>query len=399
MKNTSIGISAIAAAVAAAFLAGCGPSSGGGSEVKIGHVGPLTGGIAHLGKDNENGARLAVEEANAAKVKIDGKEVKFVFVGEDDQADPKVGATVAQKLVDAKVAGVVGHLNSGTSIPASPIYNKAGIPVISGSATNPKLTEQGFKTQFRVVGRDDQQGPAIASYLATNNKPKVVAVVDDATAYGEGIANEVEKTLKAAKINVLPREKGTDKTTDWKAVLTKLRGQKPDAVFYGGMDATGGPLLKQGRELGIKAVFSFGDGACTDKMTELAGKAAEGLLCSQAGIPPQAASKKFLDAYKKAFNTDPILYAPFTYDAANMLIEAMKKADSAEPQKYLPELQKLSGFTGATGPIAFDDKGDRKDAEITIFTMQGGKIEPLAVVKGGKTVGYEEFLKSMGGSK
>jgi branched-chain amino acid transport system substrate-binding protein len=296
MKNIQFGIPAMVAAVAAALVAvGCGPSgSGGGSEVKIGHVGPLTGGIAHLGKDNENGARLAIEEANAAKTKIDGKEVKFTLVAEDDQADPKVGTTVAQKLVDAKVVGVVGHLNSGTSIPASPIYNQAGIPVISGSATNPKLTEQGFKTQFRVVGRDDQQGPAIASYLATNTKPQTVAVIDDATAYGEGIANEVEKTLKAAKINVLPREKGTDKTTDWKAVLTKLRGRNPDAVFYGGMDATGGPLLKQGRELGIKAVFSFGDGACTDKMKELAGDASEGLLCSQAGIPVDAADKKFL---------------------------------------------------------------------------------------------------------
>src|SRR6185436_1237121 len=191
---------------------------------------------------------------------------------------------------------------------------------ISGSATNPKLTEQGFKNQFRVVGRDDQQGPAIASYLATENKPKVVAVIDDATAYGEGIANEVEKTLKAAKIQVLPREKGTDKTTDWKAVLTKVRGKKPDAIFYGGMDQTGGPLLKQGRELGIKAVFAFGDGACTDKMAELAGPAAEGLLCSQAGLPVQAANKSFLDAYKARFNAEPILYSPFTYDGANLLI-------------------------------------------------------------------------------
>src|SRR5690349_10607704 len=270
-------------------------------EVKIGHVAPLTGGIAHLGKDNENGARLAIEEANAAGVKIDGKAVRFTLVAEDDQADPKVGTTVAQKLVDAKVAGVVGHLNSGTSIPASDIYAKAGIPVISGSATNPKLTEAGYKTQFRVVGRDDQQGPAIASYLAANNKPKLVAVIDDATAYGEGIANEVEKTLKASNIKVLPREKGTDKTTDWKAVLTKVKGKNADAVFYGGMDATGGPLLKQGRELGIKAVFSFGDGACTDDMTKLAGAAADGLLCSQAGLPPQAADKKFLDAFKKKF--------------------------------------------------------------------------------------------------
>jgi branched-chain amino acid transport system substrate-binding protein len=397
--------------IAAIALTGCGeqkpaPKAEGGkaaptaagTEVRIGHVAPLTGGIAHLGKDNENGARLAVDEANKANVQIGGQAVKFVLVPEDDQADPKVGTTVAQKLVDAKVNGVVGHLNSGVTIPASGIYQQAGIPMITGSATNPKLTEQGFKTVFRIVGRDDQQGPAIASYLAGEKKPKLVAVIDDATAYGEGIANEVEKTLKAASIEVLPREKGTDKTTDWKAILTKLRGRNPDAIFYGGMDATGGPLLKQGRELGIKAVFSFGDGACTDKMKELAGEAAEGLLCSQAGIPPQAASKKFLEAYKQAFNTDPILYAPFTYDAVNLLIEAMKKADSAEPAKYLPELQKLS-FNGSTGNISFDDKGDRKDAEITIFTMKGGKIEPLAVVKGGKTLPYEEFLKTMGGAK
>ena len=361
-------------------------------EIKIAHVGPLTGSIAHLGKDNENGAALAVDEANAANIKIDGKDAKFVLVKEDDQADPKTGATVAQKLVDAKVNGVVGHLNSGTSIPASPIYSGAGIPVVSGSATNPKLTEQGFKTQFRVVGRDDQQGPAIASYLATTKKPKLVAVIDDATAYGEGIANEVEKTLKAANIKVLPREKGTDKTTDWKAVLTKLKGRNPDAVFYGGMDATGGPLLKQGRELGVKAVFSFGDGACTDDMTKLAGAAADGLLCSQAGLPPQAADKKFLDAYKAKFNVDPILYAPFTYDAANLLIEAMKKANSADPAKYLPELAKID-YKGATGQIAFDEKGDRKNAEMTIFTMKDGKLSPIAIIKGGQTTPYEDYLK------
>jgi branched-chain amino acid transport system substrate-binding protein len=406
MKNAKLALTVLAASLAAV---GCGekaeekkkvaevkkdapPPPPPTIEIRIGHVAPLTGGIAHLGKDNENGVRLALEEANEAKIKIEGKEAKFVPVFEDDQADPKVGTTVAQKLVDAKVAGVVGHLNSGTSIPASAIYHQAGIPMISGSATNPKLTEQGFKNVFRVVGRDDQQGPAIASYLAATRKPKLVAVIDDATAYGEGIANEVEKTLKAANIKVLAREKGTDKTTDWKAVLTKLRGRNPDAVFYGGMDATGGPLLKQARELGMKAVFTFGDGACTDKMTELAGAAAEGMLCSQAGIPPQAADKKFLEAYKKKFNTDPILYAPFTYDAAKMIITAMQKADSADPAKYLPVLAKLE-YTGATGRIAFDDKGDRKDAEMTIFTLKGGKLEPIAIVKGGQTIAYEEFVK------
>jgi branched-chain amino acid transport system substrate-binding protein len=266
--------------------------------------------------------------------------------------------------------------------------------VISGSATNPKLTEQGFKNQFRVVGRDDQQGPAIASYLAANAKPKTVAIIDDATAYGEGLANEVEKTLTAAKIKVLPREKGTDKTTDWKAVLTKVKGKKPDAIFYGGMDATGGPLVKQGRELGIKAVFSFGDGACTEEMAKLAGDAAEGLLCSQAGIPVVAADKAFLDNYKKKFNADPILYSPFTYDSAKLLIEAIRKANSPDPAKYLPELAKIE-YKGATGSISFDEKGDRKDSEMTIFTMKGGKIEPIAVIKGGKTIPIADFIAAM----
>ena len=358
--------------------------------VKIGHVAPLTGGIAHLGKDNENGARLALEEANAAGIKLGGKPVKFELVAEDDQADPKVGNTVAQKLVDAKVAGVVGHLNSGTTIPASAIYNGAGLPMISGSATNPALTEQGFKGVFRVVGRDDQQGPAVANYLIASAKPKTAVVIDDATAYGEGLASEVEKALKAAGVKVLPREKGTDKTADWKAVLTKIKGKKPDVVFYGGMDATGGPLLKQARELKIAAVFSFGDGACTDKMAELAGAAAEGLVCSQAGIPVQAAGAKFLEGYKAKFGVDPILYAPFTYDSAKLLIAAMQKADSADPAVYLPALAAID-YNGASGNIQFDEKGDRKDAEMTIFTMKDAKITPLAIIKGGKSLTLDEY--------
>ncbi len=233
--------------------------------VKIGHAGPLTGGIAHLGKDDENGVHLAVDEATERKVKIGGKTIKFEMMSEDDQADPKMGPTIAQKFVDAKVAGVVGHLNSGVTIPASAVYNQAGIPMISGSATNPKLTEQGFKVVFRTVGRDDQQGPAIAQYLANELKTKKVAIADDATAYGEGLANEVEKTLKAAGVQVVAREKTNDKATDFKAILTKMKGKNPDAIFYGGMDATGGPMIKQARELGIKSVFAFGDGACTTK--------------------------------------------------------------------------------------------------------------------------------------
>ncbi len=360
--------------------------------VKIGHAGPLTGGIAHLGKDDENGARLAVEEHTARNLKIGGKKVKFELMSEDDQADPKMGPTIAQKFVDAKVAGVAGHLNSGVSIPASAVYNAAGVPMISGSATNPKLTEQGFKTIFRVVGRDDQQGPAVAQYL-NSLKIKKVAIADDATAYGEGLANEVEKTLKAAGVQVVAREKATDKTTDFKAILTKMKGKSPDAIFYGGMDATGGPMIKQARELGIKSVFSFGDGACTDEMAKLAGTAAEGLICSQAGLPASAASQSFNTAFKAKYG-DVKQYAPFFYDAVGLMIAAMQKADSTDPAKYLPELQKIS-YNGATGKIEFDEKGDRKNAEITIFTLKNGKVEPIAVVQGGKSYDFQEFLKAM----
>ncbi len=360
--------------------------------VKIGHAGPLTGGIAHLGKDDENGARLAVDEHTERKLKIGGKTIKFELMSEDDQADPKMGPTIAQKFADAKVAGVAGHLNSGVTIPASSVYNQAGIPMVSGSATNPKLTEQGFKNIFRVVGRDDQQGPAVAQYLA-NMKVKKVAIADDATAYGEGLANEVEKNLKAAGIQIVAREKATDKTTDFKAILTKMKGRTPDAIFYGGMDATGGPMIKQARELGIKSVFSFGDGACTDEMAKLAGAAAEGLICSQAGLPASAASQQFNDAFKAKYG-EVKQYAPFYYDSVGLMIAAMQKADSVDPAKYLPELQNIS-YNGATGKIEFDEKGDRKDAEITIFTLKDGKVVPVGVVKAGKASTFDEFMAAM----
>jgi branched-chain amino acid transport system substrate-binding protein len=387
-----LGLTVVAAAVLAMY--GCGKEEPKKAEapkaaaedvamVKIGVAGPLTGGIAHLGKDDENGAHLALDEANAKKIKIGGKTVKFEMMSEDDQADPKMGPTIAQKFVDAKVAGVVGHLNSGVTIPASAVYNQAGIPMISGSATNPKLTEQGFKVVFRTVGRDDQQGPAVAAYVAHELKAKKVAIADDATAYGEGLANEVEKTLKADGVQVVAREKTNDKATDFKAILTKMKGKNPDVIFYGGMDATGGPMVKQARELGIKSVFAFGDGACTSEMAKLGGAASEGMICSQAGIPTQMASKEFQTAFNAKYG-EVKQYAPFFYDAANILIAAMQKADSTDPAKYLPELQKIS-FDGATGHVEFDSKGDRKDAEMTIFQMKGGNVVPVAIIKAGKT--------------
>ncbi len=351
--------------------------------VKIAHAGPLTVKTPQLGKDDENGVALAVMHANEKKSKIDGKLVNFVMVSEDDQGDAKVGNTVAQKLVDAKVVAVIGHLNSGVSIPASEIYAKAvpPIPMISGSATNPTLTERGMKNVFRTVGRDDQQGPAIAAYIISEMKAKKVSLIDDKTAYGEGLVNEVDKTLKAGKVTILGRERTTDTETDFKAILTKVKAKNPDVIFYGGMDQTGGPMLKQARELGIKVPFVFGDGACTNEMSTLAKGAADGLVCSQAGLPAEAASKEFLTSFNAKFG-EVKQYAPYFYDGAMAVIEAMKKSNSTDPAKFGPELFNVS-FVGATGPVQFDAKGDRKDAEITIFKMENGKVVPISIIKNG----------------
>jgi len=356
--------------------------------VKIAHAGPLTKKTPHLGKDDENGVALAIDQTNAKKIKIDGKVLKLEMFSKDDEGDPKVGTTIAQQLVDAKVAAVIGHLNSGVTIPASEIYDKAGIPTISGSATNPTITERGLKTVFRTVGRDDQQGPAIAAYIASELKGKKVAIAHDKTAYGEGLAKEVEKTLKAAKVGIIANEQTTDTETDFKAILTKIKAKNPDVVFYGGMDQTGGPMLKQARELGIKATFAFGDGACTNEMFKLAGDAANGLVCSQAGLPASAASKEFTDGFKAKFKTDVLQYAPYFYDATLAVVEAMKKANSVDPAKFTPELFNVS-FTGATGKVEFDAKGDRKDAEITIFLGKDGKIDPVSIIKNGVATKFE----------
>ena len=358
------------------------PAAPAGLTVTIAHAGPLTGSIAHLGKDDENGVALAIAQANDKKL-VHRRQARHLQDDErgrpgrpEDRAPPSPRSSWTPRSPPSS-----GHLNSGVTIPASEIYTKAGIPVISGSATNPTLTERGLKGVFRTVGRDDQQGPAIAAYIATELKAKKVAIIDDKTAYGEGLANEVEKYLKGAKVAIVGRERTTDKETDFKAILTKIKAKNPDVVFHGGMDATGGPMLKQARELGIKSAFSFGDGACTNEMAKLAGAAAEGLICSQAGLPAEAASKDFKNAFKAKYG-DIKQYAPYFYDATLAVIEAMKKSNSVDPAKFTPEMYNVS-FTGATGKVEFDAKGDRKDAEITIFRLKDGSIKPLAVVKNG----------------
>jgi branched-chain amino acid transport system substrate-binding protein len=351
--------------------------------VKLGHVAPMTGPQAHLGKDNEYGALLAVEELNARGLEIGGAKVTFELLGEDDQADPKQGSIVAQKLVDAKVAGVIGHLNSGTTIPASKLYSDAGIPQISGSATNPKYTQQGFKTTFRVMANDVQQGKALGEFAARQGF-RTVAVVDDRTAYGQGLADEFKKAAEAAGLKVVATEYTNDKATDFKAILTKIKSTKPDLVFFGGMDAQGGPMTKQMKELGIKARFLGGDGVCTPEFMKLGGEATEGNYCSLPGMPLEKLAKgpEFRDKFTKKFGADIQLYAPYVYDAVMVVADSMKRADSVEPAKYLPEVGKTN-YDGVTALIAFDEFGDLKGGAISVYQYKGGKLEYVETLGGG----------------
>lgn len=354
--------------------------------VKLGHVAPMSGGQAHFGRDNANGAILAVEDLNAKGMTIGGKKVKFVLLNEDDAADPKQGTAVAQKLVDAGVNGVIGHLNSGTTIPASRIYHDAGIPQISPSATNPTYTKQGYNTAFRVVANDGQLGGTLGKYAVDTLKSKQIAVIDDRTAYGQGVADEFVKGAKAKSPNIpIVQQYTNDKATDFNAILTSIKAKKPDVVFFGGMDNVAGPMLRQMKQLGINAKFMGGDGLCTTALGKLAGDGMSDnqVICAEAGGVTGAKEKEFEQfyaRYKKRFNIDVQLYAPYVYDAVMTMAAAMQKADSAEPAKYLPELAKIK-YDGVTGPIVFDAKGDIKDGSLTLYTYRGGKKEKLAVVK------------------
>jgi branched-chain amino acid transport system substrate-binding protein len=353
--------------------------------VKLGHVAPMSGGQAHQGRDNANGAILAVEELNAKGLVIGGKKVKFELLLEDDAADPKQGTAVAQKLVDAKVNGVIGHLNSGTTIPASRIYYNAGIPQISPSATNPQYTLNGYNTAFRVVANDGQLGGALGKYALNTLKAKKIAVIDDKTAYGQGVAKEFSKSAKAAGGQLAAPQYTNDKATDFMAILTTIKAEKPDVVFFGGMDDVAGKMLRQMKQLGINAKYMGGDGICSTALASLAGDGmTDGqVVCAEAGGvtgPKEKAMDDFHARYKKRFNQDVVLYGPYVYDAVMTMATAMKNANSVEPAKYLPALAKIK-YEGVTGTISFDAKGDIKDGALTLYTYKAGNKEKIAVVK------------------
>jgi branched-chain amino acid transport system substrate-binding protein len=317
---------------------------------------------------------------------IGGKKAKFELLPEDDAADPKQGTAAAQKLVDSKVNGVIGHLNSGTTIPASAIYNQAGIPQISPSATNPKYTRQGFPGAFRVVADDVQLGGTLGRYAVKDMGGKMIAVIDDRTAYGQGVADEFEKAVTEAGGKTIDRQFTTDKATDFTAILTQIKGKKPDIIFFGGMDAVAGPMMRQMKQLGINAKFMGGDGICSAKLPELAaGAIADGqVVCAEAGGvegEQKAGMDAFRETFKTKYGTEVQVYAPYVYDALNVMVDAMVKADSADPAKYLPALKATDGYKGVTGNISFDEKGDIKNGALTLYTYKDGKRDQIAVVR------------------
>ncbi|APW37313.1 branched chain amino acid ABC transporter substrate-binding protein [Rhodoferax koreense] len=347
--------------------------------VKIGHAGPLSGPQATSGKDNERGVALAVAELNASDFKVAGKRVKFELLSEDDQADPRAGVTVAQKLVDQKVAFVLGHYNSGVSIPASRIYNDAGIAMISGASSNPKLTQQGFKTVFRLAANDNVMGAAIARYAADHGV-KSVAVVDDRTAYGQGVVDVFLKTATELKLKVVGHEFGTDKSTDFTAVLTKLRGEKPDAIFYGGYYAQAGIMARQMKQLGLDAMLMGGDGICSNDVLTLGATVLEGkFICAQGGSPlaSQPGGAEFTQKFRKAYGADIDVYAPAFYVATLAAAKAMQDAGSTDPKQITAALAKVD-YDSLLGKVKFDATGEWINPPVTVYNVLGGKLVPLA---------------------
>ena len=342
--------------------------------VKIAHAGPTSGGIAHIGKDTENGVRLAIDELNGQNLVIGGKKIKFDLVAEDDAGDPRQATAVAQKLCDAKVAGVVGHLQSGTSIPASTVYDKCGMPNITASATNPDLTKPGYKTTFRLIANDNALGAALAYYAKDALKVKKVAVIDDRTAYGQGLADVFKATAKQKGIEVVAEEYTTDKATDFMAILTGIKARKPDAIFFGGLDAQAGPMLRQMAQLGLSNVKFFGgDALCTEKLPALASKAdtVKNVTCATGGasIQKMQGGAEWKKKYDAKFPGQFQIYSPYAYDATFVLVDAMKRANSVDPKAYLPFLGKPQ-YKGVTANIAFTANGELTQPAVTLYVYK-----------------------------
>jgi ABC-type branched-subunit amino acid transport system substrate-binding protein len=348
--------------------------------VRIGVSGPLSGANAFAGKDNENGVRLAVEELNAQKIKAGGKLLRFELMSEDDQGDPKAGVNVAQKFADAGVKFVLGPYNSGVAIPASRVYNDAGI-LMSTVGTNPKITQSRYPNVFRIVASDNQVGGSMAAYAAKELKIKTVGVIDDRTAFGQGIADEFAKQARASGLTVAGREFTNEKASDFSAILTAFRAKKVDAIFFGGYAPQGAPMARQMKQLGMGGVRLLGgDTLCSPEMAKLGGDAVgENVLCAQAGamLDKQPGGPAFKQRFKQRFQRDPDVYAPAFYDQTMFIAQAIKSANTIDAAAVSKLLHTMS-YQGVAGTYGYDPSGNLKKTAVTVYTFKNGALAPLA---------------------
>ena len=338
--------------------------------IKIGVAAPLTGDQAKIGTDLRNGVTLAVEEWNA-KGGVLGKKIAVVAV--DDQHDPKQAVSVANKLVNERVAGVVGHFNSSCSIPSSDVYHRGGVPMISPGSTNPQLTEKGYRGVFRVCGRDDQQGKVGAEFVINKLNLKRIAVIHDKTTYGQGLADEFRKFVKG-KVEIVYYGGIIQGDKDFKTVLTSVREKNPQLIYFGGIYPEAGLLVKQARELGIAVPFMSGDGTIDPKFVEIAGvKAAEGTYLTFSPDTKQIpTAKSFVENYERKYGEiGP--YSVYAYDAANILLTAVREAGSSEGKAVMDKLHSME-FSGALGKIRFDEKGDVTVSPYVVWITKDGKF-------------------------
>jgi len=370
LKSTAVAAAAIACAASALAQE---------QIVKIGHSGPLSGPNTFAGRDNDNGVRLAAEELNARKINVGGKTLKFEVVSEDDQCDAKSGVAVAQKLVDSGVKYVMGPYCSGVAIPASRVYDGGGT-MVSTVGTNPKVTQGGYKNVFRIVASDSQIGGNMAAYAANTMKLKKVGVVDDRTAFGQGVAEEFAKEAQKLGLTIVGREFTNDKATDFMAILTSLKGKQPEAIFYGGYAPQAAPMARQMKQLGITAKLLGGDTLCSPEMGKLAADAVNDLVfCAYAGMLMDAndTTKAFQAKFNKRFGQNPDVYGPAYYDQVMFIGEAMQKSGSIDPNKVGDWMRK-NPFKGVLGEYGYDDKGNRLKAPTVVNTFKGGKPTPVA---------------------
>jgi branched-chain amino acid transport system substrate-binding protein len=364
--------------LASLVASACGQLNRTPQTIRIAAVGPITGAQAETGQDMINGIRLAVAEKNSAGGVL-GKQIELVVF--DDAADPKEAVSVARKIEsDPTIVGVVGHMNSGTTKPASPIYNGAGIPVVMPVPTNPEITKQGFSNLFRLPPTDLDQGAEVARYAIDRLGRRRFAVIHDSTAYGQPLAEIVRKTAQAAGAEVVAFDGITEGDKDFRALLTKLRGVNPDVIFFGGIYNEAGLLVKQARELGLDAPFISADGSFSTKLIQLAGPAAEGVVVSF--IAPDEKSsdavRSFADKFRQKFGA-PQAFAPLGYDAANVMLSALERAGKSERKAVIAALHAADfRYDGVTGGSSFDAEGNNSRRSVFFFQVKGGKFEPAA---------------------